>query len=85
MIDQYDNDWRYSLWVILMICAPVVVMTVFIQETSKTRILYLRERKRGSKVEFPKEDTKTLVKKIGRAFLRPLQMVLYEVRTFGNV
>jgi hypothetical protein len=82
MIEQYDNDWRYSLWVILMICAPVIIMTAFLQETSKTRILYLRERKRGAKIQYPREDSKALIKKLGGAFLRPLQMVVYEVRAF---
>lgn len=79
IIDQYDGDWRYSLWVVMIICAPIAIMACFLKETSKVRILFLRERKRGVKVQHQQGDTKILFDKIRHAVIRPLTMLVAEV------
>ena len=39
ILEGHDNDWRWTQWVILLIGAPVLVATLFTQETSKIYIL----------------------------------------------
>ena len=80
VISQYHNDWRYSLWVIMIICAPVAIMACFLKETLKTRILFLREQKRGVEVQHQEGDTKILFHKLRRAIARPVVMLFVEVR-----
>lgn len=72
------------MWVVLFIAAPIAVASVFMQETLESRILYLREKKRGSKVEHQSGDTRLLVRKLAKAFTVPLHMMLIEVRTSGS-
>ncbi|CAG9988180.1 unnamed protein product [Clonostachys byssicola] len=76
ILHQYNNNWKWSVWVILCILAPVGVAIVFMKETSMHRILYLRAKKRGSHV---KTDTASeTTKKIVKGLLRPLHMCLFE-------
>ena len=76
-ITQHNNDWKYAIWVVLMILAPVGLAIIFMQETSKSRILYLRAKRRGTHLNT--ESTSVLRKKIGKAMLKPLHMCLFEV------
>ena len=77
VITQYGNDWKFAIWVDLMILAPVGLAIVFMQETSKSRILYLRGKRQGGLLS---TDTKLVVmKKIGKAMLKPLHMCIFEV------
>ena len=77
IIAQYDNNWKYAIWVILMICAPVAVAILFMQETSKSRILYLKAKNSGRVLSV--ENNVPVWKKIGEAILRPLHMCFLEV------
>ena len=79
IISEYDNDWRYSMWVMMMIAAPLAVASLFLKETSPSRILYLRQKKLGLKVPHQAGDSLILLRKLGEGFLRPLHMVLVEV------
>lgn len=67
------------MWVILFIAAPILVASLFMQETSKQRILYLREKKRGIKIAHKTGDTRLLLRKLRIAVLRPLNMMFREV------
>ncbi|KAH8592657.1 putative polyamine transporter 4 [Bisporella sp. PMI_857] len=78
IIAQYDNDWRFSQWVILMICGPIAIMICFLKETSKSRILFVREQNRGVIVQHRHGDTKLLIGKIRHAVVRPLSMMFVE-------
>jgi len=78
IIAQYDNNWKYSIWVILFICAPVGVAMLFMKETSRHWILYLRAKKRGGKI-LEEGDKSSVAKKVGEAMLRPLHMCFVEV------
>jgi len=78
VIAQYNNNWKFSIWIILFICAPVGIVMVFMKETSKSRILYLRAKKRGEKIIGEKDEV-PVMKKIGIAMLRPLHMCTVEV------
>ncbi|KAH8769449.1 putative polyamine transporter 4 [Hyaloscypha sp. PMI_1271] len=49
IISEYDNDWRWSMWVIMIVAAPIALAALFIKETSPKRILYLRQKKHGIK------------------------------------
>jgi len=51
---------------------------VFMKETSKSRILYLRAKKCGDQT-FVEKDEVPVLKQIWRAILRPLHMCLFEV------
>ncbi|KAK0641737.1 putative polyamine transporter 4 [Cercophora newfieldiana] len=44
---QYGNDWKWAVWVVLCILAPVGVAILFMEETSKRVILERRARKVG--------------------------------------
>jgi MFS family permease len=79
MIAEYDNDWRYSMWVMMIVAAPITLAALFMKETSKMRILYLRQKKLGIKVPHQAGDTHLLLRKLRQAFLRPLHMMLIEV------
>jgi MFS family permease len=77
VIAEYDNNWKYAICVIMMILAPVTPAIVYMQETSKRRILYLRAKRRGSDLNI--ECKSVVVKRIGKAMLKPLHMCLVEV------
>ncbi|OXV05419.1 hypothetical protein Egran_06813 [Elaphomyces granulatus] len=81
VIAQYNNNWKFSIWIILFICAPVGIVMVFMKETSKSRILYLRAKKRGEKIIGEKDEV-PVMKKIGIAMLRPLHMCTVEPLAF---
>lgn len=82
VIHQY-NDWRWVVWVVLCILAPVGVAMLFMKETSKSRILYLRAKKRGAHIV--EKDFDQVASTIGRAMLRPLHMCTMEVRLLLNL
>jgi MFS family permease len=79
IISEYHNDWRYSMWVVMIIAAPIAFAALFMQETSKARILYLREKKRGIKIPHQTGDTRILLRKLRKSFFRPLRMMFIEV------
>ncbi|TAQ86138.1 hypothetical protein B7494_g5538 [Chlorociboria aeruginascens] len=78
IINEYHNDWRYSMWVVAMIAAPIAIAALFMKETSKSRILRLREKKSSAKVARETGDTRLLLRKLRLAFIRPLHMMLIE-------
>ncbi|KAH8427775.1 MFS transporter [Aspergillus melleus] len=81
IIAQYDYDWKYSIWVILILCAPVGLAILFMKETSKSRILYLRAKKRGEQA-LAEQDQTPKMKKVKEAMLRPLHMCIFEPLAF---
>ncbi|KAH8816576.1 putative polyamine transporter 4 [Xylogone sp. PMI_703] len=78
IIDQYDNNWRYSQWVIMMIAAPITIMTYCMKETSKSRILHLRNIKRGFNVKAQSGGLSVALSKLKTATTRPLIMLTLE-------
>ncbi|TVY39814.1 Polyamine transporter [Lachnellula subtilissima] len=78
IIAEYNENWRFSLWVIMFIAAPILVASLFMQETYKPRILYLRHKARGEKIPHKTGDTRLLLRKLRTAFLRPINMMLFE-------
>jgi MFS family permease len=82
IINEYHNDWRYSIWVVMIIAAPVAVAAAFMQETFKPRILYLRQNKPGVETPLKASDTKfrLVIRKLSEGLYRPLHMVSIEVR-----
>ncbi|KAH7310527.1 major facilitator superfamily domain-containing protein [Stachybotrys elegans] len=79
ILQQYDNDWRWSLWVLLCIIGPAGIAIPFMRETSKSRILYMRHGSRGRGLK----DTTTSyrIKTIRNGLLRPFHMTLVEPLT----
>ncbi len=75
---QYNYNWKWAVWVVLCILAPVGVAILFMEETSKQPILERRARKRGGSVRIRKFGEE--IKKVGRQMLRPLHMCAVEVR-----
>jgi MFS family permease len=80
IISEYQN-WRYCMWVIMIIAAPVAVMAAFMSETSASRILYLRQKKQGASVARKDGDTRLILAKVQTALIRPFHMMLMEVTT----
>jgi MFS family permease len=82
IINEYHNDWRYSIWVVMIIAAPVAVAAAFMQETFKPRILYLRQNKPGVETPLKASDTKfrLVIRKLSEGLYRPLHMMFVEVR-----
>jgi MFS family permease len=78
IISEYHNDWRYSLWVVLIIASPISLMALFMSETSHSRILHLRTTRYGIKPPYAKGDTAILLRKLRTAFIRPLHMMFVE-------
>ncbi|KAH7400207.1 putative polyamine transporter 4 [Cadophora sp. MPI-SDFR-AT-0126] len=78
IIDQYNNNWRFSQWVILFIAAPIFLISLGMQETMKSRILYLRAKKITGKVPHQEGDTHLLLRKLGAGLFRPFHMMLLE-------
>ncbi len=81
IIDQYNNKWRFTQWVILFIAAPIFLISLVMQETMKSRILYLRTKKVTGKAPRQEGDTHLLLRKLGAGLFRPFHMMLLEVRT----
>lgn len=77
-LEQYGNDWRWSIWVVLCILAPVALTLPLMKETSKNRILYLRHKKHGHGSLGMTASSR--IKTIQRGLLRPLHMAVFEVR-----
>lgn len=78
IIDQYHNNWRYSMWVILIIASPIAIMSCFMKETSGPRIMYLRSKHAGLTAAHIEGDTLILLHKLHNSFLRPLHMMFAE-------
>lgn len=66
------------MYVVLLIAAPIAIMALFMSETSKSRILYLKEKSPGVKVAHKTGDTRLLLRKFRQAFIRPLHMMFVE-------
>ncbi|KAH7327396.1 putative polyamine transporter 4 [Rhexocercosporidium sp. MPI-PUGE-AT-0058] len=78
IIDQYNNNWRYSQWVVLFIAAPVFLISLSMQETMKSRILYLRAKKVTGKAPHREGDTHLLLHKVAAGLTRPFHMMFVE-------
>lgn len=76
-IHQYGNDWKWGIWVVLCILAPVGIALCFMKETSKKQILESRAGKNGGEGKVVKSEVTW--KQVGAAMLRPLHMCLVEV------
>ncbi|KAG9249060.1 putative polyamine transporter 4 [Calycina marina] len=78
IIDQYHNDWRYTIYVIMIIAAPIAFMACFMKETSGSRVLYLRSKNSMDTVAHIEDDTMLLICKLKASLLRPVQMMFLE-------
>ncbi|KAH7124196.1 major facilitator superfamily domain-containing protein [Dactylonectria macrodidyma] len=74
-VAQYD-DWKWTVWAVLCILAPVGIGILFTSETSKQRILYLRAKKPGDKVVG--EGLAAELKKVAKAMMKPWHMCVFE-------
>ena len=72
------NDWRWLMWVMLMVGGPVWIMAFFLGETSKKELLRRRALERGVP-SAPKPPAKVALKGLFTVILfRPLRMLLME-------
>lgn len=79
VIAQYHNNWRWSMWIIMIIASPIAIMAVFMSETYAPRIQALRARARGiGPPHHQAGDTRLLIRKLEHAFIRPISMMLFE-------
>jgi MFS family permease len=75
---QLHNDWRWIMWVMLMIAAPVGVAVLPARETSKKIILAKRAKARGEPGP-PKPPAAAMIKLLLVVTLvRPLKMLVVE-------
>jgi MFS family permease len=78
IVDGNDHNWKFSIWIVCILCAPVAIAMVFMKETSKSRILLLRARSRGD-AHAGKKSGRQMLSTVGTAMLRPLHMIVFEV------
>jgi MFS family permease len=78
IISEYNNNWRWSQWVIIIIAAPMILLSLLMQETSKLRILTLRKKARGEKLAHQSGDTARIIRSLRTAIMRPLDMMFRE-------
>jgi len=72
------DDWRWLMWVMLMVGGPVWIMAFFLGETSKKELLRRRALKRGVPGP-PKPPAKAALKALFTVILfRPLRMLFME-------
>ncbi|KAF2122418.1 putative MFS polyamine transporter [Lophiotrema nucula] len=71
VFEDTDHDWRWTLWLLLIIAGPILVCTILMKETAKVAIV--RETDRSSKIP-------TLI--LGAA-IRPAKMMLTDVVIFS--
>ncbi|KAI0485251.1 major facilitator superfamily domain-containing protein [Xylariaceae sp. FL0804] len=76
ILNEYHNEWKWTIWVILLILAPVALMLPFMKETSKSRILYLRHKRHGNRSLNMTETSR--MRTIQKGLLRPLHMAVFE-------
>ncbi|KAM7190943.1 polyamine transporter 4 [Rhypophila sp. PSN 637] len=76
-VNQYGGDWKWSIWVVLCILAPVGVALIFMKETSKRQILEARAKREGMMEKRRKRPVASWGE-IGKAMLRPLHMTVVE-------
>ncbi len=69
------------MWVVMITSAPIAIGALFMEETSKARILHLKEKKLKTVAPHQTGDTMLLLQKLKQAFIRPLHMMLIEAST----
>ncbi|KAH8698219.1 major facilitator superfamily domain-containing protein [Phaeosphaeriaceae sp. PMI808] len=77
IVAEHDHNWKFAIWIVLILCAPVAVAMLFMQETSKSRILLLRARRRGDG-HAGKKSGRQMLSTVATAMLRPLHMIVFE-------
>ncbi|KAG9228095.1 putative polyamine transporter 4 [Amylocarpus encephaloides] len=79
IIHQYNDNWRWSQWVAIIIAGPMLILAAFMKETSKVQILHLRHKANGyQKPAHQAGDTRILLRKLRLAITRPMHMMLFE-------
>ena len=75
---QTRHDWRWTMWVMLLVSAPVTLAVLLSQETSKKQILKHRSWKRGYLPPPKLSAGQTLRFFITVTLFRPIRMLLTE-------
>jgi hypothetical protein len=75
--DRHD-DWRYGLWVILFVGAPIVILSFFLRESYEPQILKKRAQRRGIAVQARRAGKEAAMHVLHIAFTRPVHMLLTE-------
>lgn len=78
ILKNRNYDWRWSMWIVLLIAAPVASASIFLQETSKSRILYKKARLTVERQAYQKGDLRLFFRKLRQALFRPCHMMLFE-------
>ena len=78
IVYDYDERWRFTQWVILMVGAPIWIGVLLTKETSKAQILKLREAEPWSTARV----AAGLKHHVWGGLLRPVKMLFTEVIVF---
>ncbi|SZF01401.1 unnamed protein product [Blumeria hordei] len=79
VITENNFDWRWSMWIVMLIGSPVAIMSIFMQETSKSQIMY--KKASGTvegKIPHKRGDTRLFIRKLRQALSRPFHMMFFE-------
>ena len=76
VLKDHNNDWRWTQWVLVILCAPVWVGAVLMRETSKNKIL--ASLNVSEKAESP-EQKPTLAHRLAGGLGKPVKMLCTEV------
>ncbi|KAF4984818.1 hypothetical protein FDECE_17016 [Fusarium decemcellulare] len=75
-VHHYDT-WKWAVWVVFCILAPVGIGIACTSETSKPKILYNRAKKRGTNPV--SQGLVSELQKIGKAMVKPWHMCVIEL------
>ncbi|KAF7116143.1 hypothetical protein CNMCM5793_004163 [Aspergillus hiratsukae] len=76
VLQGHDNDWRWTQWVMVILCAPVCLGTVTIRETLKEKIL---AKVNDAEKAISHQEKPTLGQLVTVGLGRPVKMLCTEV------
>jgi len=78
IIAEYNNNWRYALWMVVFLAAPIAVLSFFLKETYKPKILRDRAMQRGESAQLAPNKALAIRHVLHVAFTRPMKLLLTE-------
>jgi MFS family permease len=78
IIAEYNNNWRFALWMVVFLAVPIAVLSFFLKETYKPKILRDRAAQRGESQQPAPNKVLAIRHILLVAFTRPAKLLLTE-------
>lgn len=79
-ISKNNYDWRWSIWTVMVIAPPIAIMSIFLQETSKSYILSSKNfGTLETKIPQSRDKVAIYLQKLRHAVKVPFHMMIFEV------